>query len=709
MMMRKKIILALPLLLLPLLLVNAQTSDPRGVLIYADDETLLKVSDGAGNTLEVYLGMIVPAGSTVATGATTAEIQLEPTGSLLKVAAETTMTVDTLQKGTTGSNNITVKKGKIRGVIARLTGQSDNYNFYSRNTVCGIRGTDFLLNAEDLLAVADGTVDFTKSATGEVLEVTSGQMVRGTSDVFTQTSLSANDITRLFTDVQFVGIDPAVVPGHETEAVPEEETERVSSSPETGADALTGGGDTTEGESPEAEPGNDPLMNLLGGVLAMEVGSLSIDGITYSKVLFQPTFQVGKLEASLYLPIIYDQNLFDPDDWYKPEGNYEWSFGTDQSDTLDIINDAFGDLFLKIRYLRWGEQRDSFYFAFGNYNRVRLGHGIIMNNYENNSEFPSIRKVGLNMGSYGEKMDFELVGEDFSQPLHQVIGTRVAYAIAGPLSLGLSAAADLDPVRNLDPDDYSSYVDRDPMILNFAVDLELPLVETSLLTLLLYTDAATMLPLLEGDPQTDFFLDDDNFPQNYGTAVGLLGNILILDFKLEYQYADGIFQHGYYNSTYDKMRSSLIMEIMDYLDDPYDEDSQQGVYGSAGFTLAQIFYFSGGYKMLWDEEGIADFENDYLELVLSLKPDVIPIVGIYGSLGYSRTGFADAMYEGDFSFIDDQTTFMGEVVYPVSDYIDVAMIMASVLERDSDGNIVYDSNDQAQANYSFSLDMRLHY
>ena len=706
----KKAILIGLFLPLALVLAQAQSTDPRAVLVYAEDETAMSVTDGAGNILEVYLGMGIPAGSSIQTSATTAELQLEPNGSIIKLARDTLMSIDTLQKGTAGSNNVSVKGGKIRAVIARLTGREDSYTFFSRNTICGIRGTDFVLSADDVLAVAEGAVDFTKTATSETLRVTKGNMASGGADVFALTAITAGDMDLLFGNVQFTGLSPADVPGHEDPASEEQPENKPQDEKSAEPAAVPADTAARPDESPAEteEPGDDPLMKILGGVLAMEVGSFSVDGVTYSKLLFQPTFRMGRLQASFYLPFIYNQNLFDPADWYKPEGNNEWSFGTDQNNTGDIVNDAFGDLFLKIRYLKWGKQRDPFYFAFGNYTGIDLGHGILVNDYNNNSEFPAVRKVGLNLGAYGEGMDFEMVTEDLSAPLEQVAAARFAFPLIGPLSLGFSAATDLAPAQDLDPSSDQNFIDKDPILLNFALDLDFPLFERPAFTMLFYTDGAAMIPIIQGQPQLKYFLGGENVIRNYGASAGVMGNMSILDYRLEYQYADGIFHHGFYNSTYDKMRGVRVKEILGYVDNPVSYDPRQGIYGQAGLTLAEILYFSAGYSWLWSTEG-PDLENDYLQMGLSLKPDVIPVVGIYGSIGYSRTGFAAAVDGGHLSFIDDRTTFSGELVYPVSDYLDIAMVLASALARDTSGEIVYDAGGNAEATYSVTLDVRLHY
>ena len=80
------------------------------------------------------------------------------------------------------------------------------------------------------------------------------------------------------------------------------------------------------GEPNPLEKFLEPVKDFLG----MEIGSITIDGKTYSKVLLQPEFAIGDLQLSLYLPVVYETDLFNPDDWHHPAGNDEWSFGTDQ-------------------------------------------------------------------------------------------------------------------------------------------------------------------------------------------------------------------------------------------------------------------------------------------------------------------------------------------------------------------------------------------
>ena len=58
------------------------------------------------------------------------------------------------------------------------------------------------------------------------------------------------------------------------------------------------------------------------------IGSVTIDGTSYSKVVLAPEVRIGRLKLGLYLPVIYNGDLFNPSTWYEPGGNNEWDFGS---------------------------------------------------------------------------------------------------------------------------------------------------------------------------------------------------------------------------------------------------------------------------------------------------------------------------------------------------------------------------------------------
>ena len=250
-----------------------------------------------------------------------------------------------------------------------------------------------------------------------------------------------------------------------------------------------------------------------------------------------------------------------------------------------------------------------------------------------------------------------------------------------------------------------------------------------------------MLPILDGQPEISFIFDSKidtgntlDKIRNYGFAGGLLGNILGAKYKIQYMYSTDLFRHGIYNSTYDRTKTGYLAEVTDYLTDKepvevstdvfedgafygdsyeyYNPLINQGVYGSVAWEIGKILDLSGGYKWPWTSDGM-DFENDYLHLTVTLKPDVIPVVGVHGSLTYDRTGLVGSIIDAsensdlNFALVDANTVLKGEVIVPLADTLDVALTLASALERDDDGNVYYDDDGNTHAYYSFTFDTRV--
>ena len=80
--------------------------------------------------------------------------------------------------------------------------------------------------------------------------------------------------------------------------------------------------------------------------MGMEIGSVTIDGTSYSKVVLAPEVRIGRLKLGLYLPVIYNDDLFNPSTWYEPGGNNEWDFGAGYwgVNTFKAVMDVAADL-----------------------------------------------------------------------------------------------------------------------------------------------------------------------------------------------------------------------------------------------------------------------------------------------------------------------------------------------------------------------------
>ena len=281
----------------------------------------------------------------------------------------------------------------------------------------------------------------------------------------------------------------------------------------------------------EAGKAFEEIMAKVMKILGVEIGAITIDGETWSKIVAQPNFKIGPVKAGLYLPLIYNGNMFDPDDWYHPNGNDEWSFGFDQTGVVDVVVDVVSDTFLKIKYFEWNEQRDPFFFKIGNLNDITVGHGLIMRDFANDADFPAIRRTGLNFGLDFGKIGFEYMVNDvgnlltlpviFSDPAFVpdvLTGGRLYFQpfddrrrgsdeLSRPSRTSHSGcrcswisgpAVDFySDVAALHPEDAGK-----PIFLNPGVDLDVPIFETDFFSIVGFADAALMLPYLRYAPST---------------------------------------------------------------------------------------------------------------------------------------------------------------------------------------------------------------
>ncbi|MFW5800740.1 MAG: hypothetical protein ACOCVC_01795, partial [Spirochaeta sp.] len=494
-------------------------------------------------------------------------------------------------------------------------------------------------------------------------------------------------------------------------------------------------------DSPPAPDDSDGLLDgaleFLGGYMNMEIGSITMGGETYGKVILQPEFELGKFGVGLYLPVIYRDNLFNPSTWYQPEGNNEWSFGTDadfsdeQDETLLRIQDFWNDVWLKIRYVRWGEQRDPFFITLGNINSMTLGHGLLMNRYANDKDFPQVRRIGMNLGIDPGRAGVQVIVNDLANP--EIFGGRLFYRPAHPASriaLGVSAASDINPAADIAPDEEvpltGTAIEAGPSFLNFAVDIDIPVIENDLFSIIIFGDAGGFIPYLRNSPadsglsagwQPQTFYDDNDGKfgfedfQNYGMASGLFGSILILDYRLEYRNYHGIFE-PFYNATYERFRGQKAMEVMDYLLNPdaarFDRRTH-GIYGEAHFGIINdAIQLQLGYMWPWNTA--ADFESDdYVNASLSIEEELLPL-GISGGISYTRHGFVQSIAnESSASLFDAKTTLEGEIIYPIAAGMNIALTVGTSAKRNSSGDLVYDADGDLESEFSLGIETRIGY
>ena len=456
--------------------------------------------------------------------------------------------------------------------------------------------------------------------------------------------------------------------------------------------------------------------------MGMEIGSVTIDGTSYSKVVLAPEVRIGRLKLGLYLPVIYNDDLFNPSTWYEPGGNNEWDFGARYwgTNTFKAVMDVAADLVLKVKYLEYGQPlEDPFFVKIGNLHDLTIGHGLIMRNYRNDSDFPSIRRTGVNTGIDFGRFGFEALANDL--PVPEIFGARLYFRPIknSKLAFGISGVADLAASKDLAGTAYAAAADNF-VFVGSGVDLDLPVIKSnSIFSLRAFADASATIPYVKtgfASPNAGATQDIssgfqtsllwDGGPKNWGAAAGFLGNVLFIDWRLEYRYFAGIFRPAFFDSTYERSRSIYVQHYIAYLDGTRSISTAptvMGIYGEAGFSLFKDkLSLSAGYMWPWDPAAgftLSAVANDEFHAGVAIKKGLIPVVDVAGAIYYDKWGLVNSLIDGSFVFFDEKTAFAGEIEIPIpsTPNLAVGVIFKAVAERDSLGNVVFiDSADPSK-------------
>ena len=708
--MRRLTIAAVAAASLLLLLPGLAVAQSAAVLAFFENNSgsmLVNTPSGDIAPEDIGIGGEVPVGSTIITeDGDFAEIELTPSQSIIRIAENTNFQIEGLQ-GTNGAAQSTFRSpaGKFRAVIARTTG-ADRYQFAGQTAVMGVRGTEFVNQSgigEEIFAVLEGIVDVTNAA-GEVIQLAANQSVNALSGPFSPTPLTDALRESLLAGMEFLSDPPPAPPAGDGDTGD-------------GTDGDGTDGDGTDGDGTGDDAGDEPtaeeqvqnaLLEKLREILGMEIGSITIGDTTYSKAIIQPTFDLGAARIGMYIPLIYESNIFDPDDWYL--AGAEWSFGRDEFEAgeyvlgaLDILN----DLFLKFRFIEIGDNRDPFFLGVGNLDDITVGHGTIMRAFTNNTEFPAVRVIGLHTGFNGEKGGLEVVLNNVSAP--EIFGLRGHLRVAGRLGIGLTALTDIAPVgavRDLTGDpsvaDVQDAIDADPVFVNIGTDLDLPIVENDGFAIIAFADVAGMMPALRNPAaglaaglRTEAMFTEAGGFQNWGVNAGLLGNVSLFDYRAEFRWYNGLFKPAFYNQVYERNRIDYAQEVVDYLVQlqsagPDDQTGEPtiGIYAEGGLNIPEIVSVTLGYQWpfaLLDGGGIGPSDDDLFVLAATLEPGVIPLVPVHGSIEYVRSKFASTFDDESLTLFDENTVVSAEVIYEAAPTLDVALLYTTALARDQSG------------------------
>ncbi len=678
----------------------------------------------SGKTTEVtgiQDGDELKPGWTIVTGeGDLAELKVNHTGTIIKISQNTNFTVEALRTETSGQDIFSLGVGKVRTVAGRAS-TKDKYQIKTGSAVCGVRGSDIVVEfveaSTSKLYTLEGTGWIQDIKTGQALDVPQGDFADALAASFKPEPIPQDVLSGLQQEMNFVKLDPADALSQE-KAYDQEQASQAQQAAQNPA-------------TPPAPAQNgfmDNLFAALHDILGFEIGSVTINGQTYGKAVLEPTFTVGNLKMALYLPIIYQDNMLDPGDWYHPQGNDEWSFGTDQGgDPGRVVADISRDLLLKFKYVEYGRQRDPFFFKLGNLEDITIGHGLIMRDFSNDGDFPVVRRVGVNIGADFGGGGFEAMVNDAVPTIvngsvypPDILGGRLyVRPIPGFRgAIGFSAIVDLNPARDFyDPSTgaVGPAAAGYPIFIDPGIDLDLPFVESDAFGLVFFTDGALMLPYFRSTTPTypwiaqGFATDAVWSPsstialKNWGTAAGFFGNLITADltWRLEYRYFTGTFQPQLYDTGYERNRSAYVLNVLSYLQNPSSplfNNYNMGIYGEGGFKLSKVFALRVGYFWPWTINSSSgswgpDPNNpDHFIASFEIEKGAIPVVKIWGSVSYERT----SLFSGNNipstlndAFFSANTDITAQINYPVSPIMELSLLYTITPVLNPDGTLHY--------------------
>ncbi len=382
------------------------------------------------------------------------------------------------------------------------------------------------------------------------------------------------------------------------------------------------------------------------GILNGGMGITWIDGKPFYRIGFRPEISVADFGIGLDLNLDFDS-----------EGKLRSENFNEASDYLSII-----------RYVRYGLKNDPVFIKAGALDYYTLGHGSIMQHFNNSPTFDN-RRIGLVADIDFGKFGFESIFGTFSPA--GVFGIR-AYVrplqfsaasdlpIIGNLEIGASYVSDFNKNAGVLEGTYNKSLNKfsitkDNGSLNeFGFDLGLPLIKSGITDIILYADYSKIV----------------NFGSGVATGVMFdfnLSSLFNVAAKLERRFNNGKYIPAYFNSMYEIERfkvdtanasftskASLLNNI---------NENQNGFYGDLLIRVLNLFDIYGSYQRL-DKES----KSGQLNLRSAVEPEGVPFVL---RAGYDKINIQS---EKDIFTLDDRSYLFTEVGYKPVEYILVSIV-----------------------------------
>ena len=382
------------------------------------------------------------------------------------------------------------------------------------------------------------------------------------------------------------------------------------------------------------------------GIMNGGMGINWIDGKPHYRISFRPEISFSEVGVGLDLNLDFDS-----------EGKLRTENFNEASDYLSII-----------RYVRYGLKNDPVFIKVGALDYYTLGHGSIMQHYNNSPTYDN-RRIGLVADIDFGKFGIESIMGSFSpagvfgfrayvRPLQ--FSSAADIPILGNLEVGASYVTDLNEDAGVISGNYLNtsqefkVVSDTGAISIIGFDIGLPLLNSSVADITLYADYSKIVNFGSGVATGIMF--DFNF-----------STLLNISAKLERRFNNGKYIPAYFNSLHEIERFKVDSATGGFTSKALSLNSitenMNGFYGDLLIRVLNLFDIYGSYQRL-DKES----KSGILNLRTAIEPESAPFVL---RAGYDKINIQS---EKDLFTLDDRSYLFAEVGYKPVEYILVSII-----------------------------------
>ncbi len=400
-----------------------------------------------------------------------------------------------------------------------------------------------------------------------------------------------------------------------------------------------------------------------------ELGTHYITDQFYFSFHLKPKINLNDLKVQFrilaYQPF---SDPLNPKKWY----NYsEWDF-KDPEDAVD-------DVLSKIDYIRYTDRKRKVKVAFGAITEQTLGHGLLVNRYNNRIQSPQNRLFGLNY--HIDLQTFVLDGFMAHLSRGKIFGFRVeTQPIQTPdgaydhFKFGLTFSMDLDPQRD----------GGNPQVFLGAIDINVPLLNNIKedIQLSFFSELAIQGFDFNKQPEADAFGVSANklqfIKESFAISLGVKGRLLqVMEYRIEYRFLAKGFIPEYFNSFYEIERKNKINLLL-----ANNKGDFHGMLAGFGLSLKRIGKI---YMEYYTETGeIPGFEKlrNRFHIGISTSPWLSPTFTL--SFSYDRqniSSFKDLFQ----TFFWGKSIVTGRITYGASKNLDLSLSYTGFFESRNNG------------------------